>query len=88
MDLIVTAFYKEYNINLLEQNISFKLYCTLLGNLPSNNDLIKIINLRSTPDYELQDPKLIQLKRKLSLKRNTNTNDPLKQFALLMKGDK
>ena len=60
----------------------------LLGNLPSSNDLIRIINLRATPEYELKDPKLIQLKRKVALKNKDQNEDPLKQFALLMKGDK
>lgn len=73
----------------MQDDISFKLYCVLLGNLPSNNDLIRIINLRATPEYELKDPKLIQLKRKVALKnKHPNNEDALKQFALLMKGDK
>lgn len=83
LDLIVASFYREYRINLLKDQISFKLYQVLLNNLSAESPLMKVVLLRSTPESELHDFKLKQLRRSLLL--DESQEDSLKQFASLMR---
>lgn len=81
----MASFWKEYQINLLKDSISFKLYRVLLSNLSSESPLMKVVLLRSTPESELQDHRMKQLRRQLLL---TDSNeDALKQFASLIRKD-
>lgn len=68
-----------YKIDILKDDISFKSYNVLLNNLPSESQLMQVINLRNTPDYEIKDINLLKIKRSLELQNQIS--DPLKTFA-------
>lgn len=81
------TFLKEYNIDILRDSLSFKKYKVLLNTLSSKSDLMNIITLRAMNDSEIKDKKLLKYKKSIELKQNKNEEDPLKQMALMLKGE-
>ena len=81
------TFLKEYNIDILKDPLSFKKYRILLNTLSSKSDLMNIIALRSLNDSEIKDKKLLKYKRSIELKQNKEKEDPLKQMAMMLKGE-
>lgn len=84
--MVYSTFIKEYNIDLLKENISFKKYQTLLNNISSKSDLAQRIYLRMTPDHEIKDKNMLKYKRSIEL--NKEDQDSLKMFATLIGGPK
>ena len=62
----------------MKDNISFKEYQILLNNLPYDCQLMQVVNLRNTPDYEIKDMNMLKAKRSVEL-RNENV-DSIKIF--------
>lgn len=84
LDLVYTSFYREYRIDLLSDNLSFKKYKILLHGLSSDSDLMRVISLRSMSDHEIKNPDLLKIKRQVELKSSKVCEDPLKKFSMLL----
>ena len=79
MDLIVTCFKQYYNLDLIHNDIDFKMYNVLLSNLPAESSLMQIVNLRNTPDSEIKDINLKKIKD--SIRLENQHYDPLLEFS-------
>ncbi|MBN0919434.1 Gp15 family bacteriophage protein [[Mycoplasma] gypis] len=72
LDTIVANFRQVYNLEPLQVlRLKFKLFITYLANLPATSTLSQIMQIRGLPDSEIEDDKILKLKQKIRLKKQT-----------------
>lgn len=79
-ELYYSDFKREYNIDLIDDEIALNKFFYLLRGLTFESNLKQVMNLRQTNKWDLHDYKLRELKDFYELEQKDE--DELKQFAL------
>ncbi len=78
-DIIYSAFYSKYGIDLSKEEMHWFKFCSLFSSLTSDNAFSAVVNIRSMDESKIKDAsqrrKISALKRKFSVKDSGKTRE-------------